>query len=222
MTFYILSGAVVSRQASGTEGIRLSEGPRYAGQSLLFCVTGSVAATNAVWILQILIERGIFDEVHVALSNSARRFVREEPLAILAGRPCITDLFDEAARGRPAHVEVANRCQIAVIVPATANVMAKLAHGIADDTVTNMLSVFEGKRILVPAAHPVTSRQLSYRKNLELLREAGFMFCGPVEGYSMSEGRRGSDVLAMPGPETVAAFIEHVRMTGEAPVIPRQ
>jgi len=187
------------------------------GQSLLLCITGSVAATAAVQLLQILVERGNFSKIHVALSRNALHFVRVEPLAILSRQRCITDIFDDARDGRAVHVEVARACQIAVVVPASGNFIAKLAHGIADDTVTNLLSVFEGQRILVPAVHPVTSRQPSFERNLKQVAEDGCVICGPVEGYSMSENRRGPDVAAMPEPAYVAAFIEYVAMTGAAP-----
>jgi len=186
-------------------------------QSLLLCVTGSVAATGAVSLLQILVERGQFAAIYVALSNKALRFVREEPFAILSRQRCITDIFDDARGGRAVHVEVAHACQTAVVVPASGDVIAKLAHGIADDTVSTMLSVFEGRRILVPAVHPVTSRQPSFERNLKQVAADGFVICGPVEGYSMSENRRGPDVAAMPEPAYVAAFVEYVATYGAAP-----
>ena len=186
-------------------------------KSLLLCVTGSIAATGTVALLQLLVERGQFAKIHVALSENALRFVRAEPFAILSKRRCITDIFADATEGRAVHVEVALGCEIAVVVPASGDVIAKLAHGIADDTVTTMLSVFEGHRILVPAVHPATSRKPSFERNLAQVREDGFMICGPVPGYSMSENRRGPDVAAMPEPDTVATFIEYVAMTGMAP-----
>ena len=186
-------------------------------KSLLLCVTGSIAATGTVALLQLLVERGQFSKIHVALSENALRFVRAEPFAILSKRRCITDIFADAAEGRAVHVEIALSCEIAVVVPASGDVIAKLAHGIADDTVTTMLSVFEGHRILVPAVHPATSRKPSFERNLAQVREDGFMICGPVPGYSMSENRRGPDVAAMPEPDTVATFIEYVAMTGMAP-----
>ena len=186
-------------------------------KSLLLCVTGSIAATGVVPMLQLLVERGTFAEIHVALSKNALRLVREEPFAVLSRRRCITDIFDCALDGRAVHVEVALRCQLAVVVPASGDVIAKLAHGIADDTVTSMLSVFTGHRILVPAVHPATSRQPSFERNLAQVVDDGYLLCGPVEGYSMSENRRGPDVAAMPEPDYIAAFIEYVAMTETAP-----
>lgn len=191
--------------------------PAKAKNSLLLCVSGSIAATGAVALLRILIERGLFADIHVALSESALRFVREEPFAVLSGRKCVTDIFDAAVEGHAVHVEVAEACQFALIAPATGNLVAKLALGIADDTITNLLSVFEGHRILAPAVHPATSRKPSFERNLRQLREDGYMLCGPVDGFSMSEKRRGPDVAAMPSPEIVAAFIEHVVLVGRPP-----
>jgi len=190
-----------------------------AGQSLLLCVTGSVAAASAISVLQVLVERGQFAKIYVALSEKALRFVREEPFAILSRQRCITNIFDEAQGGRAVHVDVAHACRIAVVVPASGDIIAKLAHGFADDTVTTMLSVFEGQRILVPAVHPATSRQPSFERNLKQATSDGFIICGPVEGYSMSENRRGPDVAAMPEPVYVAAFVEYVAMTAKAPDI---
>jgi phosphopantothenoylcysteine decarboxylase / phosphopantothenate---cysteine ligase len=188
-----------------------------AERSLLLCVSGSIAATDAVALLQLLVERRAFAEIRVALSESAQRFVRQEPFAVLSRQPCITNIFDEAQAGRAVHVEVARQCDIAVVAPASGDLIAKLAHGIADDTITNMLSVFDGEQILVPAVHPATRRRPSFERNLARVRDDGFLICGPVEGYSRSEDRRGPDVAAMPGPETIAAFVEYVAMTGSAP-----
>jgi phosphopantothenoylcysteine decarboxylase/phosphopantothenate--cysteine ligase len=185
--------------------------------SLLLCVTGSIAASGAISMLQLLVERAQFSRIHVALSCAALRFVREEPFAVLSRQRCITDIFADARAGRAIHVEVASTCQLAVVAPASGDVIAKLAHGIADDTVTSMLSVFEGPRILVPAVHPATSRKPSFERNLAQVREDGFIICGPVEGYSISENRRGPDVAAMPAPDYVAAFVEYVATMGEAP-----
>lgn len=193
-------------------------GGRAAGTTpLLLCVTGSVAAPGTIRFLQVLVERGRFWPIHVALSQRALRFVREEPLAILSRRPCVTDVFEAARTGRAVHVELAQSCALAVVFPASANTIAKLAHGIVDTTVTTLLSVFEGPRILVPAVHPAASRQPSFERNLAQVKKDGFLLCGPVPGYSISENRRGPDVAAMPEPESVAAYVEYVAMTGRAP-----
>ena len=189
-------------------------------KSLLYCVSGSIAAaTNSVLLLQLLVERRLFEDIFVALSDAALKFVREEPFAVLAKRKCITDIFADAREGVAAHVTAANQCDLALVAPASADLIAKLANGICDDTITNMLSVFKGTCVLAPAAHPTTSRKPHFTRNLNQLVEDGYLLCGPVSGYSMSEGRRAADVPAMPPPETIAAFIEHIVITGQPPVI---
>ena len=185
--------------------------------SLLFCVSGSIAAITVIDALRMLVERAIFHRIYVALTRGALKFVREEPFAILSGRRCVTDIFHDALEGDPVHVRIARECGLALIAPASANVMAKLAHGIADDAVTNILNVFEGPRILVPAAHPATSRLPSFHRNLRTLRDDGFYCCGPVDGYSISENRRAADVGAIPRPEVIAAYVEYVASYGQAP-----
>ena len=100
-------------------------------KSLLFCVSGSIAAaTNSVLLLQALQERRLFEDITVALSACALRFVREEPFAVLAKRKCITNIFNAAVEGVAVHVAVAERCEIALVAPASANLIAKLANGI--------------------------------------------------------------------------------------------
>ena len=185
--------------------------------SLLFCVSGSIAAITVIEVLRILVERKIFHRIYVAFTQGALKFVREEPFAVLSGQRCVTDIFYDAREGDSVHARLARECKLAVIVPASANVMAKLAHGIADDAVTNILNVFEGPKILVPAAHPATGRLPSFRRNLETLRNDGFHCCGPVDGYSISENRRAADVGAIPRPEVIAAYVEYVASYNKAP-----
>ncbi len=191
--------------------------PAEQDRCLLFCITGSIAATNSPLLLQMLLERRIFARIQVAISQNALRFVREEPFVVMSRQRCITDIFDDAAQGRPLHVHVSKACQYALVAPASGDFIGKLAHGIVDDTVTNLLSVFEGQLVIAPAIHPITSRKPSFQRNLEQVRADGALLCGPVKGYSMSEGKRGSDLAAMPSPEFIAAYLEYLVMEGRPP-----
>jgi phosphopantothenoylcysteine decarboxylase/phosphopantothenate--cysteine ligase len=103
---------------------------------------------------------------------------------------------------------MAKKAALAAVVPATANIIGKLANGIVDDTVTMMLSVFQGPILVFPAVHPVTMSKKSVRRNLATLAEDGFEVIRPVEGYSISEKGRLPMPGAMPQPEVVAAHIE--------------
>lgn len=197
------------------------QGERRGELSLAFCVTGSIAAaTSAATILQLLVKRKLVAEIHVVLSERARRFVSEEALAVIAGRRCVIDLFDEAKKGRAAHVEIARACNMALVAPASANLIGKLAHGICDDTVTCLLSVFNGPVILAPAVHPETSAKRSFLRNLKQVRQDGALICGPVEGTSLSENKSGPDILGMPPPEVIVAYIEYMMATGNPPDVP--
>jgi len=184
---------------------------------LLYCVTGSIAATMAPQILQMFLERHLFPSIRVALSRRAARFVSVEALAVLSKQPCILDLFADASQGRATHIELARKASAGLVAPASANTIAKLAGGIADDTITTLLSVFPAPIIVVPAIHPETARKPAFIRNIEQLRADGVLVCGPVHGYSMSEGKRGLGLGAMPGPDVIAAFVEHVVLTGVPP-----
>lgn len=191
--------------------------PAELDRCLLFCITGSIAATNSPLLLQLLLERRIFARIHVAISQNALRFIREEPFAVMSQQRCITDIYDDAAQGRTLHVHVSKACKYALVAPASGDFIGKLAHGIVDDTVTNLLSVFEGQLVVAPAIHPTTSRKPSFRRNLEQIQADGSLLCGPVKGYSMSEGKRGSDLAAMPSPEFIAAYLEYLVVEGRPP-----
>ena len=177
-------------------------------EGLLFFVSGSIAAASVPLIVQLLLEREVAKDIHIVLSERARVFVSETTLATLTGRPCVVDLFQEAKDGRAAHVDLAAQCQLAVVAPASADIISKLAVGICDDSVSIALSVFTRPVLIFPAIHPVTFRKPSIQRNLVQLREDGYQIIGPVEGYSISEHRRLAQVGAMPGPEDVAAVIE--------------
>jgi phosphopantothenoylcysteine decarboxylase / phosphopantothenate---cysteine ligase len=179
-------------------------------EGLLVCVGGSIAAAGVPRLLQILLERGTARGISIVLSERSGHFVAARTLAVLTGSPCVVDLFEDAEKGRATHVDLARKCQAAVVVPATANLVGKLANGIADCTVSTVLSVFGGPVVVVPAVHPTTAKKPSFLRNLAQLEADGYTILGPVDGYSVSEGTRELGPGAMPGPEDVASFIERV------------
>jgi phosphopantothenoylcysteine synthetase/decarboxylase len=179
-------------------------------EGLLFLVSGSIAAAGVPLIVQLLLERRVAKAIHIVLSERARVFVSETTLATLTGRPCVVDLFEEAKNGRAIHVDLAAQCQLAVVAPASADIISKLAVGICDDSVSIALSVFTNPVLIFPAIHPVTFRKSSIQRNLNQLSKDGYVIIGPVDGYSISEHRRLGQPGAMPGPEDVAAIIERI------------
>ncbi len=177
---------------------------------LLVCVGGSIAAAGIPLTVQTILEQRIADRVTIVLSEAAAEFVSPATLAVLAGAPCVTDVFAAARGGRAVHAELARTCELAAVAPATANLVGKLANGIVDCTVTTVLSVFPGPSVLFPAVHPATLRKPWFERNLAQLESDGHTVVGPVVGLSVSEHARTSSAGAMPGPDDVATAIARV------------
>lgn len=150
-------------------------------------VTGSIAAYKAAELLRLLEERGL--EVQVVMTRSAREFIAPLTFASLSGHKVITDMFEEAGGGEPnvesaiEHIAVAQSIDALVIAPATANIMAKLAQGIADDFLTALGLATKAPILAAPAMnvnmwdHPAT------QENLVILRARGVRVIEPDEGY---------------------------------------
>jgi len=145
-------------------------------------VTGSIAAHRAADLASLLTKGG--SSVHVVMTADAQRFITPLPFKTLSRNPVITDLYDEAEGWKPQHIELADSAQLLLIAPATANVIAKLALGIADDALTCIaLALNPQARVLVAPAmngkmwlHPAT------QSNANTLKARGVEFIGPEEG----------------------------------------
>lgn len=147
-------------------------------------VTGSIAAHRALDITSQLVKSGI--DVHVIMTEDATRFVTPVPFKTLSRNPVIVSLFDEEEYGewKPTHISIADEAHLLLIAPATANTIAKLALGIADNALTCIaLALNERAKILIAPAmngkmwlHPAT------QKNVEILKSRGVEFIGPEEG----------------------------------------
>jgi len=161
----------------------------------LLCVGGGIAAYKAADLVRRLREAGA--EVRVAMTDNAQRFVRATTFQALSGAPVRTSLWDAAAEAAMGHLELARWADQIVIAPATANLMAKLAHGMADDLVTTLCLASTAPLTLCPAMnhrmwlHPAT------QANLELLRARGAVILGPVDGL-LAEGESGPGRLLEP------------------------
>src|SRR5258708_35360146 len=105
-----------------------------ATKNIVLGVTGSIAAHKAADLASLLTKQGC--EVRVVMTADALRFITPLPFKTLSRHPVITDLYDEDEGWKPAHVKVADEAHLLLIAPATANILAKLAHGLADDALT--------------------------------------------------------------------------------------
>src|ERR1043166_6066915 len=103
-------------------------------KNIVLGVTGSIAAYKAVDLTSLLVKQG--HDVHVVMTTDALKFVTALPFKTLSRHPVVTDLYDEEEGWKPTHITLADAADLLLIAPATANVIARLAHGIADDALT--------------------------------------------------------------------------------------
>lgn len=145
-------------------------------------VTGSIAAHRAVDLTSRLVKEGF--SVRVVMTASARRFVTELPFQTLSRRPVVTELFAEAEGWIPSHIELADEADVLLVAPATANIIAKLAVGIADDALTCIaLALNPRARMLVaPAMNGKMWQHPATRQNVATLKSRGAEILGPAEG----------------------------------------
>jgi phosphopantothenoylcysteine decarboxylase len=150
--------------------------------NIVIGVTGSIAAYKAAELTSLLAKQGL--DLHVVMTADAQRFITPLPFKTLSRNPVITDLYDEEEGWKPTHIRLADEADLLLIAPATANCLAKLAHGLADDALTCIALALNprAKILLAPAMngkmwlHPATV------ENVATLKRRGAEFIGPEEG----------------------------------------
>lgn len=161
------------------------------GSRILLCVTGGIAAYKAAALTSTLVQRGAL--VDVMMTAEAAQFVGPLTFSSLTARPVYTSLWD--APERIPHIRLVREAQVAIVVPATANAIAKLAGGIADDLVTTALLAARIPVIVAPAMNDAMYANAATQKNIEALRERGYTFVDPEQGF-LAERERGVGRLA--------------------------
>lgn len=161
-------------------------------------VAGGIAAYKAAELLRILQERGL--EVQVVMTRAAREFITPLTFASLSGRKVITEMFGEAGADANVesaieHIAVAQSIDVLVVAPATANLIAKMAHGIADDFLTTLCLATKAPIIVAPAMNVNMWENPAVQENLEVLRRRGLNVLQPDEGY-LACGMTGAGRLA--------------------------
>jgi phosphopantothenoylcysteine decarboxylase/phosphopantothenate--cysteine ligase len=172
-----------------------------AGRRVLLGVTGGIAAYKAAILCRLLQERGA--EVQVVMTSSATRFVGPDTFAALTGRPVHSDVFEHTET--VLHVRLAREADVAVVAPATANILAKLANGLADDLLSSTLLELGGPLVVAPAMHSGMWDAPPTRRNMAALREAGVTVVGPVTG-PLAAGDEGMGRMAEP--EEIAEAVQ--------------
>lgn len=151
------------------------------GKNILLCVSGGIAVYKAAALTSKLKQAGA--HVKVVMTESAQKFVAPVTFQALAGEPVYTDTFDEKDPAKIAHIDIADWADLVIVAPATANMMAKMAHGIADDMVSTVLLAGTAPRWIVPAMNVNMYAHPAVQKNMETLRSFGYRFIEPGEGY---------------------------------------
>lgn len=149
-------------------------------RELLVGVGGGVAAYKTAMLVSSLVQQGA--RVTVVLTKAGAQFVQAPTFAALTGRPVVQDLFDPRFP-LGAHIELARRADLICVVPTTADLIGKIAGGLADDLLTTTLLAFSGPVLLAPAMNAEMWRKPSVQRNVELLKSDGLHFIGPDDGW---------------------------------------
>jgi len=172
----------------------------FAGRRVLVAVCGGVAAYKLVETVSLLVQAHA--EVRVAMTPEAIRFITPLTFEAVSGRPVSSDLFGEQASGSQAsgrdgelHISLAQWAEAMLCAPATANVIAKLAQGLADEVVSTTILASKAPLVLAPAMHEVMWEDTATQENVDRLRRRGVAFAGPVRGR-LASGEVGQGRLA--------------------------
>jgi phosphopantothenoylcysteine decarboxylase / phosphopantothenate---cysteine ligase len=149
-------------------------------KEIVLGVTGGIAAYKAAELVRLLLK--VKARVTAVLTKNALHFVSPLTFEVLTGRPVITDLFAPARPGAIDHIQAADRADLLLIAPATANVIAKMAHGIADDALSTVILACRGRVLVAPAMNVNMWEHPATRDNVRTLKARGVAFIGPAAG----------------------------------------
>ncbi len=149
-------------------------------QRILLGVTGGIAAYKSADLVRRLIERGA--DVQVVMTRSAREFVTPLTFQALSGRPVRSDLWDAEAEAAMGHIELARWADQILVAPATANFIARLAHGMADDLLTTLCLASDAPLNIAPAMNRLMWANAATQENVRVLTERGINWIGPADG----------------------------------------
>ncbi|ODN68377.1 bifunctional phosphopantothenoylcysteine decarboxylase/phosphopantothenate--cysteine ligase CoaBC [Methylobrevis pamukkalensis] len=173
---------------------------------ILLIVGGGIAAYKVLELIRRLKERGA--SVRAVMTRSAKEFVTPLTVGALTGEKVHDDLFDLTAEADIGHIRLSREADLVVVAPATADLMAKMAHGLCDDLATNILLATDKPVLVCPAMNPRMWAHPATRRNAETLRRDGVRFLGPNVGAMAERGESGPGRLAEPM-EILAAIEAH-------------
>lgn len=143
-------------------------------------VTGSIAAYKAADLVSKLGKRGF--EVHVVMTHSAQEFITPLTLQTLSKNPVVTSVFDGTHGWKPGHIDLADRADLLLVAPATANIIAELAHGLAGNALSEIALATLAPVLIAPAMNGKMWQHAATQHNVELLKSRAVEFIGPEAG----------------------------------------
>lgn len=158
---------------------------------LLVCITGSISAAFMPAALLWLRQNAALESLRVVLSANASRMVSRNGIEAVIGGPVAVDYESHRSHFGPEHVFLTKDIDAVVVMPATANILAKASHGIADDLVSSCIVAATCPVLFVPGMNPSMWQRGSVQRNVEVLRSDGCLVLEPVTGYSVADGTRG-------------------------------
>ena len=172
------------------------------GKTVLLGVTGSIAAYKIAYLASAL--KKLHAQVHVLMTENATNFINPITFESLTGNKCLVDTFDRNFQFQVEHVSIAKQADVVMIAPASANVIGKLAHGIADDMLTTTVMACKCKKYISPAMNTNMYENPILQDNLKILRRYDYEVIDPAVGY-LACGDTGAG--KMPEPEILLQYI---------------
>lgn len=167
-----------------------------AGKRIVLIISGGIAAYKCLDLIRRLRERGV--SVRPIMTKSAHEFITPLSVGALAADKVFTDLFDREDEQDVGHIRLARECDAIVIAPATADIMAKMANGIANDLASTVLLASDRPVLIAPAMNPVMWENAATKRNVETLLSDGINFIGPKSGEMAESGEAGTGRMAEP------------------------
>lgn len=173
------------------------------GKTVILGVTGSIAAYKIATLASMLVKKQA--SVHVIMTKNATNFINPITFESLTGHKCLVDTFDRNFEFQVEHVSIAKQADVVMIAPASANVIGKLAHGLADDMLTTTFLACKCPKIVSPAMNTAMFENPIVQDNLKILEKYGYEVIQPASGY-LACGDTGAG--KMPEAETLYQYIE--------------
>ncbi len=186
-----------------------------SGPEIVVGVSGGIAAYKAAALTSLLVQDGA--QVTAVLTRNARRFIGAATFAALTGRPVASRSFDPAAFPLGAHIELAAKADLVIVAPATADLLAKVAGGVADDLLTTLLLCAECPVLYAPAMNAAMWEKPAVQRNVQQVAADGGVIVQPGTGW-LSCRRQGTGRMAEP--EEIAAVIRTTLAAGPRTITP--